>query len=754
MKNIFYFVMSLIVTSLVFAANEAIKPDGDGTTESPYVLTRIENLVWMGDNMKDCKSSVFCLGNDIDASETAEWESPFVSIGWPKETYGQAYDFQGTLDGRNYAIKNLCSRNAYGLMRGLWGAEIKNLYLDNIKLGTASSGSRGGLAQNCHNSIVKNVHVSGQISGSGDCGGIFSQVYSSQINNCSFIGIIKGSGDSNLGGIASFVEFSNVTYCKTSGYINNDNGVASIGGICSLALGSPDFENYCIRYCIADMNIRAIGNVGGIVAQNYMDNVKRYPDGDVLYENCGLINNYSLCVSDKTSIATLGGICAICSTNSIDIDNFYDKKGISGTSFGTGLSLENLKRKSSFTNWDFDNIWAIKEWESTPYWKISDEKPYRIILISNFPETLSATPDKKNYAFNEHININVHIPEKGIFLGFKGGLEGTETNLSLNLTKDLTIIAEFAKYIDTADDFLKIGNDYTCPIDGYYIQTSDIDMAEKDNVALNYFGGVYNGNNHVIRNIKIGKSARYVGLFSTINSASVYNLGLINIEKKIGNQYFGFLGGYIINSEISNCYVKSDVYLKNTVGAGGIAGEFSRSKMIKCGFEGDVYVIGSFGGLAFLASQSSFEECSAEIYSVITIIKNTIGGLLHDGRKDFFKNCYAKGDYLDYAFFAPNEESECSFSNCYVFSEHDCVLPNGNFANCYFNSNCVEQVEGVTGFVSPEDMKKQETYVGWDFENVWDIDEGVGTPYFRYALPEPMGLFALLMLMFGIKRKQ
>ena len=170
MKNIFYFVMSLIVTSLVFAANEAIKPDGDGTTESPYVLTRIENLVWMGDNMKDCKSSVFCLGNDIDASETAEWESPFVSIGWPKETYGQAYDFQGTLDGRNYAIKNLCSRNAYGLMRGLWGAEIKNLYLDNIKLGTVSSGSRGGLAQNCHNSIVKNVHVSGQISGSGDCG--------------------------------------------------------------------------------------------------------------------------------------------------------------------------------------------------------------------------------------------------------------------------------------------------------------------------------------------------------------------------------------------------------------------------------------------------------------------------------------------------------------------------------------------------------------------------------------------------------
>ena len=44
--------------------------------------------------------------------------------------------------------------------------------------------------------------------------------------------------------------------------------------------------------------------------------------------------------------------------------------------------------------------------------------------------------------------------------------------------------------------------------------------------------------------------------------------------------------------------------------------------------------------------------------------------------------------------------------------------------------------------------------MGWDFDNVWDIDEGVGTPYFRYALPEPLGLFAMLLLMLGIKRKK
>ena len=89
-----------------------------------------------------------------------------------------------------------------------------------------------------------------------------------------------------------------------------------------------------------------------------------------------------------------------------------------------------------------------------------------------------------------------------------------------------------------------------------------------------------------------------------------------------------------------------------------------------------------------------------------------------------------------------------------MFAENNCSLPNATFVNCYFNSNCVAAVEGVTGFVSEEEMKNQETYVGWDFDEIWDIDEGVGTPYFRYALPEPVGMLALLLLALAAVRKR
>ena len=78
----------------------------------------------------------------------------------------------------------------------------------------------------------------------------------------------------------------------------------------------------------------------------------------------------------------------------------------------------------------------------------------------------------------------------------------------------------------------------------------------------------------------------------------------------------------------------------------------------------------------------------------------------------------------------------------------------GQYINCYFNSNYVTHAENVTGLVSPEEMKKQETYVGWDFDEIWDIDEGVGTPYFRYAVPEPVGMLALILLTLAAVRKR
>ena len=753
MKNFLLLTCLLaFAANCLFAANEAVKPEGDGTAESPYILTRIENIVWMGDNIADCKSSVFCLGNDIDASETEYWESQFIPIGMPKTTYGLPTDFGGVFDGNNYAIKGLHSRDANAFIRSLRGAKVSNLYLEDVKFCFSGTGA-GGLAIYCDGSVVTNVHVSGKIEGATYVGGVCGNVDGSQIVNCSFIGFIVGFGAGSFGGVVGESTFSDISYCKASGYIDNDKEDANIGGICGTAVANDSYSRVYprIRYCIADMKITAKGNIGGIVAQNYIQNVRREAFGDVVIENRGLIDNYSLCVADSSLATTEGGICAAFGETSIDIyDNFYDRTGTSGTVFGKGLSPENMKRKASFTNWDFEKVWTIREWESTPYWTICNDKPYRVVCFSNFSGTLSITPEEKSYAFNENVTINILTPENGVFIGFKEGLENTETNISFKLTRDLIVVGEFAKYIRNADDFLKIGRSQDYPIDGHYIQTSDIDMSETDYPIPVDFQGIYDGGNHTIRNIVFDKYYTHVGLFSRVSRAKISNLEITDAEKCFGNYIFGFLGGEVTFSEISNCYVRCDLNAHTTAG-GGLCGGMSSSKMVRCNYRGNInYEGGDFGGLVGWSTDCIFEECSAEFYGQPNDC--TVGGFVASGGKDYFANCYVKSDCLDYAFALAKNVS--TYSNCYVFAENECVLFQANYFNCYFSSNCVATVEGITGFVSEEEMKKQETYEGWDFDEIWDIDEGVGTPYFRYAVPEPVGMLALLLLAFMAMKKR
>ena len=762
MKNLFALTM-LIAATFAFAANEAIKPEGEGTAESPYVLTRIENLVWMNNNMRSCQSSVFCLGNDIDASETAGWETQFVPIGTAKTSGGRSYNFKGVLNGDNFAIKNLHSRNG-GFILHLDGAVIKNLYLENVNLGRRFAGISGGLTPTCNDSVITNVHISGKILGKCYAGGICGSIEESLMVNCSFVGFINVSGDASgeysYGGIAGYASYSDLSYCKASGYINCIDGLARVGGICGFAYGMHNFDKYYprVRYCVADMKISAEGNIGGIVAQNLIENIVRYPgQPSYVVTSMGLFDNYSLSVAYTSPETTVGGICAtFCENTTTSPENYYDKTGINGTVIGTGLSPANMKKRSSYTNWDFSQVWTIKEGESTPYWKLCNDKPYRIAYVSNFLGTLGVDPDEKSYAFKENITINVTTPKNVTFNGIKGDIETAETSVSVALQKDIAVEGEFARYIKTADQFLKIGRDQDYPAGGYYIQSANINMPEIDSPMLGAFWGVYDGNNRVIRNVKFNKkSSNPIGLFGSVSEARISNLGILDAENNSGSRFLGFLGGNVNYSEISNCYVNTDMNLSGAEQAGGFFNKFEKSKMIRCEFKGNIYSANAyFGGLVNSAQNSLFEECSAEMYAQLSVNKTIIAGLVLSAYETDFINCYSKGDCFNYAFVAPSANQELSFSNCYVFAESKCSLTDANFVNCYFNSNCVAAAEGVIGFVSPEEMKQQETYVDWDFDEIWDIEEGVGTPYFRYALPEPTGMFILFLMPLLFFRKR
>ena len=73
--------------------------EGTGTIDDPFRITNVTELQAMNDNM----NAYYVLANDIDASETAGWNSGkgFVPIG------SSSSPFKGYFDGQGYTINGL-----------------------------------------------------------------------------------------------------------------------------------------------------------------------------------------------------------------------------------------------------------------------------------------------------------------------------------------------------------------------------------------------------------------------------------------------------------------------------------------------------------------------------------------------------------------------------------------------------------------------------------------------------------------------
>ncbi|MBO7447525.1 hypothetical protein J6U78_04260 [bacterium] len=748
MKNTLMFLAIFVLASFVFASNEAIKPDGEGTTESPYLLTKVENLIWMGENIAECQSNVFRLENDIDASETIYWKNPY---GWGLIPIGsseiskdqQKHNFSGVLDGQGFAVKNLYSvfYNS-SLFRFVVGGNISNLKIQNACFGLLAGDrffpSRGILANNIESSTITNVHVTGKITGI-EIGGFAYNARNSSFVNCSFNGKIKSvlKSDGYVGGLIGICGGCYVSHCQTAGIISctltkDENlGEVCIGGLFGEVGGEKD-----VVCCYSDMQINSKGYVGGLAGANYLENYHNYY-GYITTNDFGFKQCYSNCTIEKQSGAIMGGLAGF-TTNSVCFDCYYNSDGASGTVFGMGVNSAKIKQRSTFTKWDFSNVWGIDEGQSTPYFGFEDGKYLKVALLSSCFGQIGIEPEKDGYAFGETVTITASPEEGSEFQCFGDALTGEQTPQTLVIEKNTIVVASFAKQISSIEMFAQIGEKY--PDAGNYVQVADFDLSDVlyTNV-ISMFSGVYDGRNHCIRDWK--QDGQFQPLFKDLYGAELCNLNVVNLEAS----YFsnsGVLATRINNTVVSNCYIS---FRSNTsYASGAFCGSAENCVFSKCLVAGEFYGdMGNFSGLGTQVNNSSFDQCGVEIYS--ENVRSDFCG----AQNSRFINCFAKGDFSGtfvYYGFA---------SNCYLSAEGNVALgPNSNYANCYFSSNCVENAEGITGIVSPEEMTKQETYVGWDFENVWDIEEGVGTPYFRYALPEPVGMFALLLLALMAVRKR
>jgi hypothetical protein len=223
----------------------------------------------------------------------------------------------------------------------------------------------------------------------------------------------------------------------------------------------------------------------------------------------------------------------------------------------------------------------------------------------------------------------------------------------------------------------------------------------------------------------------------------------------------GGIAGSVAGGTIKNCYNTGDVF--NSDWAGGIAGYVYFGTIENCYNEGAVYGIGYAGGIAAKLT-GTIKKCYnlGDIYGAsgaaggITAYNANIG--------DIIDNCYNSGTVSITENNVPvcggiigaiadgsvlrsyNSNSDTVngiFASAnYYYNEQGDTYSHVSIVDCYYPESLYYDIDNIEFFqyldirnltaLSDDEMKQKEFFAGFNFEDVWDIDEGIGTPFLRY----------------------
>lgn len=315
---------------------------GDGSAENPYQVCSCRQLPLITNSDAD---GAYALVADIDCGETASWND------------GRGFDpidrFAGVLDGDGYAISGISIRRPQQTV-GLFsrveiGAVVKNLAITGADI---AGGNYTGILAGWFRGTADNVRVGGTVrnydASSGDSiGGLVGYAALGSIyEDCA--ADVAVSGRNALGGLIGSTEAAvSVTRCSARGTVTGGGAVGgNVGGLIGAAVNSVIIDSY------ADVDISgASHNYGGLTGNGADAGSHRNYASGTVYGGSGLRG----CVSaaDPDGAFT---------------DAYYDAGNCGQPSNGVGLARTSaqMKRRSTFAGWDFDEVWQIDEGESYP----------------------------------------------------------------------------------------------------------------------------------------------------------------------------------------------------------------------------------------------------------------------------------------------------------------------------------------------------------------------------------------------------
>ena len=355
--------------------------------------------------------------------------------------------------------------------------------------------------------------------------------------------------------------------------------------------------------------------------------------------------------------------------------------------------------------------------------------------------------------------ITVKVTKREVWLDYaaKSYAGGSGTKSSPYLIATPQHLARFALAVRNGNNF-----------SGKYLKlTADINLAGKEWITATSadtgiwdadFSGVFDGNNHVIKNMKVFNESvakdwgenqneneswyqNNTGFLGAVQNCEIKNLGLVNAYSSA--EWGGLLARDVSQgSKISSCYTTGfsgggglfdfvhnyDIEIRNcfssaTVRFGGIATEFHASSM------GTVRIINSYFCGEVLGS-STVDESGVFSYGLGRSSRSA-----HQKNQGIY-NCFAASVGLDGNGFV-TRKGYGIVSKCYYLSDNPAGI--GSDQTPTLTSLKAKPLSFFKTKGSYTTQSNWNSAYPWDFTNVWAIDPKInnGLPYLKKLPPPP-----------------
>jgi parallel beta-helix repeat protein len=655
--------------------NNSTFAGGSGTISDPYIIQTLAEL----QNIRNNTGANYSLANDIDASVTTSWNwNGTVFTGFnPIGIYGPLA-FRGRFEGNHHEISNLYHMSNPITEGGLFGCVGSTGLVCNISVINANiTGQyRAGVLVGENLGTIKNAYTSGYVCGVNLAGGL-AGTNTGSISDCTFDGVVRTPTWTQADTIGGLIGRNSgpVSNCLTNISVIVDNDISAsdhVGGLIGMNYAPGNISN-CHSIGYVSVNGTTVGGLVGSVASNCFIN------------NCsfnGTVLGY-----------TVGGLVGSASIG-VNITNSQSKCNINGSTAGgiVGINIGTITFSQSIVNITGTSIvGGLVGWNRADVKNSSSSG-----RVNGSTAVGGLVGDNDNNITDCHSNTEV---SGSIWVG---GLVGDNEG---------NITSSFSQGNIT-------GNDRTGGLVG---QTWS-------NISNCYFIGNVTGRDEV--GGFVGLNTAGASITNSHSFASVYG------RDRIG----GFVGE--CSETLFNCYSTGDVvatgnYVGGLVGDGGM--------ITNCYSTCNVTGNSSVGGLA----GRNLGDVTSKSYSTgnITGITEYIGGLIGQNSAGTVTNTYSTGavngtaqrvgGLIGYNWGVTDVTNSYSTGN---ITGNDYVGGLigynwlGSVNNCFWDIQSSGNTWSWGGTPkNTSEMMTQLTFTsaGWNFIDIWWIDEAISYPYLR-----------------------